>query len=258
MLDVAGLTEGRYTELVNLFRLKDARIDVPPVTLNGLSGWGSLGEAILIAWQPHLSAQAGRVVSSVTPLRALVNVGAAAVDVVARPLHEYRQIDGRPMRALVSSSQALLRTAAIETMNVAAKIIVGTQMVLIAAEDTLRFDGDAGADSASANPASSSSSAQQQQYEKQPASVLEGAEQGYTSLRMALGTAAYRAITVPLESYRREGAGGAARYFVRALPTAVLHPVIGTTDAISRTIMGARNALSPVTKLEMDDKYKTR
>jgi autophagy-related protein 2 len=43
---------------------------------------------------------------------------------------------------------------------------------------------------------------------------------------------------------------------VRAVPVAVLKPMIGASEAVSKTLLGMRNSLDPVGKREQGDKYK--
>jgi autophagy-related protein 2 len=43
---------------------------------------------------------------------------------------------------------------------------------------------------------------------------------------------------------------------VRAVPIAVLKPMIGASEAVSKTLWGLRNTLDPEGRRETDDKYK--
>jgi len=47
-----------------------------------------------------------------------------------------------------------------------------------------------------------------------------------------------------------------AKSVIRAVPVAVLHPMIGVTEAVAKTLLGLRNSLDPVRKVEMSQKYK--
>jgi autophagy-related protein 2 len=49
---------------------------------------------------------------------------------------------------------------------------------------------------------------------------------------------------------------GPLRAVVRAVPVAVLRPMIGASEAVSKTLLGARNSLDPRSKAELGDKYK--
>ena len=43
---------------------------------------------------------------------------------------------------------------------------------------------------------------------------------------------------------------------VRAVPIAVLKPMIGASEAVSKTLLGMRNSLDPEGRRELVDKYK--
>lgn len=49
---------------------------------------------------------------------------------------------------------------------------------------------------------------------------------------------------------------GPLRAVVRAVPIAVLRPMIGASEAVSKTLLGARNSLDPRGRDELGDKYK--
>lgn len=51
---------------------------------------------------------------------------------------------------------------------------------------------------------------------------------------------------------------GPTRAVVRAVPIAVLKPMIGTSEAISKTLMGLHNTLDPQSQIETETKYKHR
>ena len=49
---------------------------------------------------------------------------------------------------------------------------------------------------------------------------------------------------------------GPLKAVVRAVPIAVLKPMIGASEAVSKTLLGLRNSLDPEGRKEQDDKYK--
>ena len=48
------------------------------------------------------------------------------------------------------------------------------------------------------------------------------------------------------------------RAVVRAVPIAVLKPMIGATEAVSKTLLGLQNTLDPSIRQENEAKYKQR
>ncbi|KAG8986408.1 autophagy- protein 2, partial [Tulasnella sp. 427] len=93
-------------------------------------------------------------------------------------------------------------------------------------------------------------------YADQPTDVREGMEAAYKSLGKNLTSAAQTILAVPMEVYERSGNEGAAKKVIRAVPIAVLKPMIGATEAVSKTLLGLRNTLDPENLDETKEKYK--
>ena len=49
---------------------------------------------------------------------------------------------------------------------------------------------------------------------------------------------------------------GMARSVIKAVPIAILKPMIGASAAVKKTLMGIHSSLDPKRKKEMEDKYK--
>jgi hypothetical protein len=79
---------------------------------------------------------------------------------------------------------------------------------------------------------------------KQPISAAAGLSDALSALRKGVSDAAATVITVPVQEYRRNGTTGAIKAVIRAIPVAILHPLIGTTEAVSKSLMGASRVLA--------------
>ena len=88
----------------------------------------------------------------------------------------------------------------------------------------------------------------------QPGSTSEGLQQAYESFRREMHTTR-RVVVVPLSDLEN-GKFKAVGSLVRALPVAVLRPMIGITEGLSKTVLGLRNELQPNMKQDADAKYK--
>ena len=51
---------------------------------------------------------------------------------------------------------------------------------------------------------------------------------------------------------------GPVRSVIRAVPIAVLKPMIGASEAVSKTLLGLHNTLDPNVRHENEAKYKQR
>ena len=51
---------------------------------------------------------------------------------------------------------------------------------------------------------------------------------------------------------------GPVRAVVRAVPLAIIKPLIGVSEGFAYTLLGLRNSLDPDSQAEAEDKYKSR
>ncbi|KAJ2415842.1 autophagy- protein 2, partial [Coemansia sp. RSA 2531] len=87
-------------ELLNFFPLEDAEMTLNTVKVRGVAGVSKLVHELGRAWLPHLTqTQIPGVVSGMTPLRSLVNIGSGFADLVILPLEQYRK-DGRLVQGI--------------------------------------------------------------------------------------------------------------------------------------------------------------
>ncbi|KAF8981071.1 autophagy- protein 2 [Entomortierella lignicola] len=324
-VDYTGLTGGNFVELMNFFHLDAAEMTLQEVRLHGVNGFAKLSQDLIAAWLPHIrSTQVPHMVSGLTPIRSLVNLGSGIADLVLLPIEQYKR-DGHIIRGLQKGGQAFTRATTLEALKIGTKLAVGTQVLLEhadeifgsaktaassaskAAESTNREDDhDSDANGArrvvatmvsdseaymqesidgedqllqhlyyqqqqqqqqSNQGASSSSNASTaigkgshkvSKYANQPADINEGMELAYKSLSKNIGTAAHTIFAVPMEVYEQTGAQGSVRAVIRAVPVAVLKPMIGATEAFSKVLIGIRNSIDPDQRLQMEDKYKNQ
>ncbi|CAO3568283.1 unnamed protein product [Mortierella alpina] len=346
-VDYTGLTGGNFVELMNFFHLDAAEMMLQAVQLHGISGFAKLGQDLVAAWLPHIrSTQVPHMVSGLTPIRSLVNLGSGIADLVLLPIEQYKR-DGHIIRGLQKGGQAFTRTTTLEALKIGTRLAVGTQVLLEHADEIFGSGAAAGNSSSGASgkskgrardkgkgvadrghygaedggededededsysgkrmvatmvsdseaymqesiddedqllqhlyyqqqqqyhphgqsgssgpslsaPAGASSKANRvSKYANQPADLNEGMELAYKSLSKNIGTAAHTIFAVPMEVYERTGAQGSVRAVIRAVPVAVLKPMIGATEAFSKVLIGIRNSIDPAQRLQMEDKYK--
>jgi autophagy-related protein 2 len=90
----------------------------------------------------------------------------------------------------------------------------------------------------------------------QPPDIASGLVQAYDGMATRMKRTAQCVIAVPVAEYQRTGAAGAMRKVIKAVPVAVFTPMIGAAEAVSRVLLGARNALDPAIKYDQEKKYK--
>ncbi|KAJ2348966.1 autophagy- protein 2, partial [Coemansia sp. RSA 2673] len=127
-------------ELLNFFPLEDAEMTLNTVKVRGVAGVSKLVHELGRAWLPHLTqTQIPGVVSGMTPLRSLVNIGSGFADLVILPLEQYRK-DGRLVQGIKRGAQSFARTTALEAIQLGAKVAVNAQTLLEQAGDILNVD----------------------------------------------------------------------------------------------------------------------
>ncbi|OWB60018.1 hypothetical protein B5S29_g883 [[Candida] boidinii] len=93
-------------------------------------------------------------------------------------------------------------------------------------------------------------------YANQPQNLNEGLKTAYNSFGkniMSARDAMYQATSKAAES---GSAQMAAKEIAKAVPIVIIRPIIGTTEAISKALLGGINDLDPEEKLKAEEKYK--
>ncbi|KAL1747537.1 hypothetical protein HDZ31DRAFT_31736 [Schizophyllum fasciatum] len=282
-VDYRALREGRTIELMNFFHFDGAEMTLRHLTLHGITGWARLGDTLNDLWTPDVKAtQLVDVISGVAPIRSMVNVGSGVADLVLLPIAQYKK-DGRIVRGVQRGTTAFVKSTAIEAIKLGARLATGTQVILEQAEGVLggrgvTMSGGGGggmsdsfvtaevpAGAAGEDLAGGSSDEEEagererfSKYAEQPEGVRAGVQSAYQSLSRNLHSAAQTILAVPMEMYERSGSEGAVRPVIRAVPIAVLKPMIGASEAVSKTLLGLHNTLDPEVRMDNEAKYKSR
>ncbi|KAI9064447.1 hypothetical protein FKP32DRAFT_1685733 [Trametes sanguinea] len=265
-VDYRALKEGKTIELMNFFHFDGAEMTLRHITVNGITGWPRFFDLLNDLWTPDVKAtQLVDVISGVAPIRSVVNVGSGVADLVLLPIAQYKK-DGRVVRGLQKGANAFVKSTAMEAIRLGARLATGTQVILEQAETVLggQFKDQVMAEALQI-PVSDDDEYREEdseelisRYADQPTNVQEGVKSAYSSLKRNLNSAAQTILAVPMEVYERSGNEGAVRAVVRAVPIAVLKPMIGASEAVSKTLLGLQNTLDPNIRQENEDKYKRR
>ncbi|KAI0831319.1 hypothetical protein BC628DRAFT_1312257 [Trametes gibbosa] len=267
-VDYRALKEGRTIELMNFFHFDGAEMTLRHITVTGITGWPRFFDLLNDLWTPDVKAtQLVEVISGVAPIRSVVNVGSGVADLVLLPIAQYKK-DGRVVRGLQKGANSFVKSTAMEAIRLGARLATGTQVILEQAETVLggQFKDQVTAETLQLPPGfeiddeglDSESGELFSKYADQPTNVKEGVKSAYDSLKRNLNSAAQTILAVPMEVYERSGNEGPVRAVVRAVPIAVLKPMIGASEAVSKTLLGLQNTLDPHIRQENEAKYKQR
>ncbi|RCI05217.1 autophagy- protein 2 [Rhizopus stolonifer] len=219
-LNYTNLKEGQLAELINLFSLDGAEMSLCAIKLSGITGIDPLLDKLAQAWLPHIKqTQVPHMVSGVAPIRSLTNLGTGVADLVLLPVQQYRK-DGRIIRGLQKGTLSFARATAIEAIKLSSRIASGTQVILEHADEFFALP---------------------------PQETPEVIDQNfvYTDEDMA-----QTILAVPTEEEESN------QNVIRAVPVAVIRPMIGLTGAFQSIFNGLRNSIDPVRRLQSEDKYK--
>ncbi|KAG2144870.1 hypothetical protein BD769DRAFT_1661009 [Suillus cothurnatus] len=248
-VDYRALREGKTIELMNFFHFDGAEMTLRHLTLHGITGWPRFFDTLNDLWTPDVKAtQLVDVISGVAPIRSMVNVGSGVADLVLLPIAQYKK-DGRIVRGVQKGTKAFVQSTAMEAIKLGARVLGGQFKDSVTAE-TFHIPYDDSGEGLDEELIS--------RYAAQPADVTEGVQSAYRSLQRNLHSAAQTILAVPMEVYEKSGNEGAVRAVVRAVPIAVLKPMIGASEAVSKTLMGLHNTLDPNVRHENAAKYKHR
>ena len=282
--DLAGLRGGDFAQLANLLPLENMELDLKAVQMTGITGFARVGVELAQLWAYDLSRhQAHRYLAGVQPIRSMVNVGSGVADLVLLPLEHYKQ-HGNLKRGVQRGLSSFLKNVSLESMAAAARLAQGAQTILESVDDVLTYRpaplpshassqlkqqrarnrrGRAGSMENGAAAASSSSedarrkSTHISKRANQPESASDGFRQAYESLARGLQSAASQMIVVPREEYYARGSKGAVKSALKAMPSALLSPVIGGMEAIAKALNGITNSIEPARRKENQDKFKS-
>ncbi|KAA8901758.1 hypothetical protein TRICI_006004 [Trichomonascus ciferrii] len=279
-VDYRGLKSGHITEFMNFFILDEAEMVLRRTVLYGVPGIARLAQMLHSIWMPDIrTTQLGDVLAGIAPVRSLLRLGSGVKDLVVVPVREYRK-DGRIIRSLQKGAWTFARNTTNEMVKFGAKLAAGTQTILESAEQAMGGTGAAGRNSQEEegsshhrrrhisaysddlgeedlaesyyieNPDEADNEHAQNGkkavslYANQPTGVAQGLQVAYTSLGRNFALAKEAVSDIGTQTADRGGnAQDAARAVVKAAPIALIRPVIGATEAVSKTLLGVTNQI---------------
>lgn len=278
-INYGNIKEGQFAELVNLFHLDGAEMSLSHVKLSGIKGMDGLLERIGQEWLPHIkNTQVTNMVSGVSPIRSIVNLSNGVADLVLLPYQQYRK-DGRLIKGIQRGTSSFARATAIEAIKLSSRVATGTQVILehadgffspptssssnqILQDQHFVYTDIYGVDIPNEDAASKEEANKKKKEDKRPAlttEISDGFQFAYQNLSKNLGSAAQTIFAVPTdmsshesEEYTETGTSH-GKSVIRAVPVAVIKPMIGLTGAFQSILTGLRNSIDPVMRLQSED-----
>ena len=290
-LSLSALSGGDYSQLLHLFPIEALRLTLKPMTVSHASV-EQVAATLLSAWVDDIGHhQLHRYLSSIQPLRSLVNVGQGVVDCVVLPLEQLRTPRGRVVHGVRRGVGSLVQHVTVEGLNLLLTATQTAQSLLEGAEHMAAGPRHEHAEAAAAAAAAGT--------ELTPKTLREGMQRAYDSLSRSLRAASHQLVALPSDDWTtttaaqscrggrggRHAAGGArghrvgvsspslspsssssssspssgslsAGSVVRAMPAVLLGPMIGLTDGLRKALQSAQHVVQPTLAVERDNKYK--
>ncbi|QNP98859.1 YALIA101S05e08614g1_1 [Yarrowia lipolytica] len=264
-VDYSGLKSGKSTELMNFFILDESDMVLRRIKLRGITGFADLGQKLNDIWMPDVRrTQLPGVLAGVAPVRPLVNLGGGIRNLIVVPVREYKK-DGRVVRSLNQGAYAFAKTTTNELVRFGAKLAVGTQNLLEGVVSTERAGESRDLDDSDLESTtkyytymgySDSNNKLISLYANQPLGVYAGLQDAYSSFGKHMNVAKTAIHNLSEDISEADTAGAAAYAVVKAAPVALIRPIIGTTEAVSKTLFGVANEMDPSGRELARDKYK--
>ncbi|CUM66428.1 uncharacterized protein PRCAT00004092001 [Priceomyces carsonii] len=142
-VDYNGIKSGKAAEFMNFFILDGSDIILPPVKLHGILGFPKLSWELKNTWTPNIQqTQLAGILSGLSPIRSIVNIGGGMKNLVAIPIREYKK-DGRLVRSIQKGTSLFAKTTGYEVLNLGAKLASGAQVILEQGEEMFGGEGAA-------------------------------------------------------------------------------------------------------------------
>jgi autophagy-related protein 2 len=244
---------------MNFLILDGSDITLRHAIVYGITSFDKLHKTLNDVWSPDVKRnQLPGVLSGLSAVRPLVNVGSGVRDLVVVPMREYKK-DGRIVRSLQKGVYAFAKNTTSEVARLGAKVAIGTQTLLEGAEAFLNpqtslsprsqhqeWDGD--------DPSSDTEEPRAvSHYANQPIGVRAGLRSAAHHLERDLLTARDAVIAIPAEVMEEGSGAGMARVLARHAPTVILRPALGATKALSNALLGVGNALDETSRRKIED-----
>ena len=241
-MDIDALRDGSIVELINLSPLNDMVIRLQSVHLEDKVGFGQVFGSMAGGWVRDICAtQLYKFVTNASAVQPITHVARGAADMVILPVSAWKKDTHTSKSAAVAKAiqtgvSTFAGSVAYETLNVTAKVTGYAAKSL----------------GSGAIPQAESVSRPTQV----PRTVWDTTNHAVGSMARGLEAANYKIVVIPYREYQRKGAASAAKSVLRGIPVAVMAPVGAASEAVSYTLLGARNQIRPDVRREEEATQK--
>eukprot|EP00005_Dracoamoeba_jomungandri_P003942 CAMPEP_0174259098 /NCGR_PEP_ID=MMETSP0439-20130205/7983_1 /TAXON_ID=0 /ORGANISM="Stereomyxa ramosa, Strain Chinc5" /LENGTH=2118 /DNA_ID=CAMNT_0015342867 /DNA_START=80 /DNA_END=6436 /DNA_ORIENTATION=+ len=234
--------DNKISFLAKALPLRAATVHLKPIKVKARGIGELLSRRIIEAYRPHLKeTQIYELLYSIAPIRSLLNVGSGVSDLIYTPLKYWNTDGSSVLTGIQQGTASAAQKITMETLNATSTVTSGVQHILQSIDYYL------GGESESINPNTN-----------QPQCATEGLTQAYESVSREMENVAHRLVAVPWEEYEKHGTTGYLSSLVSGVPVAVLRPMIGVAEGVTKTLMGVSKWVDPELQKEMMTKFKSQ
>ncbi|MDP2437338.1 MAG: hypothetical protein Q8P67_16465 [archaeon] len=221
-----------------MVEVTDLSILIPKLRLRGVDGFWGLSQLLkahvtkaVVGEHPSFVAGLASQLSHWRAIKPFVNIGGGIADLVRLPIYEYHRKEGNLLWGFKRGVESFASVVTQETLGIGAKLSSGAKNALQFADSSLSQPSEQSAPSVG-KPRS------------RPKGVTDGLQQGFESLRREYSRTSML-IAVPRQVYDDQGLLSAAGSTARVIPLAVIRPLIGVTEGLTRTLLGVQSGYNP-------------
>lgn len=226
-VELAKLREGKYIELVRLFNYEGMEVALKRAHFTRVNGADELASLLFNLWAEDVyNKQLLNLLAGVSP--GLANIATDMANIVLLPVQVLNKQGAAPAaHEVVRQGGKLAKTVFVEGIGMGNRVASGALNLL-----------------------------DESRTKRVPKSMEEGLVMAGQAMAARAKSAQHTIIAVPLATLRKEGATGAVKSVVRAIPIAVLQPVLGMGEAFEAITVGAQHSLKPAEYLQETTKWK--
>jgi hypothetical protein len=212
-MNIRKIREGKYSELVHLFSYESMEVALKRVEMKNVRGFGQLAAMLTEYWsQDILNKQLYQLLAGLSPT--MKNVANDMADIVLLPVDVFR---GKAhTTSLGSKAQRFAKTIVVEGCGVGSKVTSAALNLL-----------DEG------------------RVKRVPKGMPDGFSVAANAVSLRAKSVHQTIIAVPLATWQREGTTGAMKSVIKAIPVAVIQPILGVGEAIEALSSGIRFYIEP-------------
>ncbi|CUS23015.1 LAQU0S08e00254g1_1 [Lachancea quebecensis] len=295
-VDYSGLKSGHTSEFMNFFILEGSRFQLQHLIVYGVNGFPELNKTLNNAWLPDITGnQLKGILGGVAPMKTLVTLGSGVKALVSTPVKEYKR-DRKFGRGLQKGTQVFVKVTTGEFVRLGVKLASGTQVLLENAEEFMGGEGSRArshnfngfefdlvpeetvkqyeklmggtnpshkghiTEAIVVEPPSNDKEVPRvfSLYADQPNTLQKGLKEAQNSFGNNIQLAYEALKKAQGEIKESESTQERASTMARVVPIALLRPIIGATEALSKALQGISNEIDVEQATYLQDKYKSR